>query len=129
MATNTTTDRPTPTLDARIVVRFALFLLIYPVVIFLPAGTLNWPMGWAFVAVLVGGTLISRVIVLRIHPDLAEERGNYDKKEGVAPWDRGLVQIVATIGPVAQMIVLPTLSGVAACSVWPLGSSTMIPLL
>jgi protein-S-isoprenylcysteine O-methyltransferase Ste14 len=105
MSTNTSTDRRQPAVDAKAVVRFALFVLLFPVVVFATAGTLNWLMGWAFVAVMVGGTLISRVFVLRIHPDLAEERGHYTEKEGVPTWDRVIMPLVATIGSLAELIV------------------------
>ena len=105
MVAETSVDRRKPSPDTRAVLRFALLLLVFPVLLFLPAGTLNWPMGWTFVAVLLGGTLVSRVIVLRFHPSLAEERGRFGRKEGVAPWDRVLMPVVAMVGTVAQMIV------------------------
>lgn len=106
MSANTSIDRDQPALDIKaVVVRFLLLALLYPVLLFLPAGTINWPMGWAFIFVLVGGSIISRYIVLRVSPDLAEERAHAGQKENVAGWDRVLSMVVALVGPLVMVIV------------------------
>lgn len=106
MSANMSVDRGQPALGTKVVVaRFVLLVLLYPVVLFLPAGTINWPMGWAFVVVLVGGSIISRLIVLRVSPDLAEERAHGGTKENVAGWDRALSMLVALVGPLVMMVV------------------------
>lgn len=86
-------------------VRFLLMLLLLCGVLFLAAGTLAWPMAWVYVAITLFGTLVSRLLVLRRHPDLLQERAGYAQKSDAKSWDRFLVQFVAIIGPVATQIV------------------------
>ena len=47
----------------RALVVFALFLLAVPALLFLSAGTLDWPMAWVYAGLLLGSSLISRLIV------------------------------------------------------------------
>ncbi len=86
-------------------IRFLLMLVVLCGVLFLAAGTLDWPMGWVYVAVTLFGTLASRLLVLRRHPDLLAERAGYAQKQDAKPWDRLLVQFVAVIGLMAAQIV------------------------
>lgn len=104
MSTQPTTHREQPKIEARAIVRFVVFMLLYPLIVFLSAGTLNWPLGWAYIGLLVVGTLVSRLIVLRIHPDLAEERGSMGSKAGAKNWDKWLSWLVAMVGPVFQLV-------------------------
>lgn len=86
-------------------VRFLLMLVILCGVLFLAAGTLNWPMGWVYVALTLFATLASRLLVLRRHPDLLKERASFAEKRNAKPWDAVLVQLVAVIGPMVTQIV------------------------
>jgi protein-S-isoprenylcysteine O-methyltransferase Ste14 len=48
------------------------FLLL--VVLFFPAGTVNWPMAWAFLILYLGGMLFINLWLAARHPGLARER-------------------------------------------------------
>jgi protein-S-isoprenylcysteine O-methyltransferase Ste14 len=87
------------------IVGFALYVLLLPAALFISAGTLRWPMGWAYSALLIASVLASRAIALRVNPDLLAERARYRQAEGVKGWDRVLVGLVALYGPLATCIV------------------------
>jgi protein-S-isoprenylcysteine O-methyltransferase Ste14 len=85
----------------RFLVRETLAVAMLAVVLFLPAGRLDWPMGWALVAVTslwVGGMA---VVLVAIHPDLIAER--LGPRSGTKRWDLiimgaiGLVTIVRCV--------------------------------
>lgn len=89
----------------RIALRIALALVLYPLVLFLPAGRLDWVEGWVFLALLVAlGGAGSAVLKTR-HPDLVAERARFTKGEGIEPWDRILAPAVGILGPLATYVV------------------------
>ncbi len=89
----------------RAAIRFLLMLLILCGMLFLAAGTLNWPMGWVYVAITLIGTFASRLLVFRRHPDLIRERAAFAEKQDAKPGDKILVSLSAIIGPMIAQIV------------------------
>lgn len=87
------------------VVGFALYVLLVPALLFIGAGTVNWPAAWVYVIMLLAATLGSRLIVLFRNPDLLRERSRFTQSEGTESWDRVLVPIVGLLGPMAMMAV------------------------
>ena len=85
--------------------RFAAFMLLLPMVLFIAAGRLNWVWGWVYVGIAVSFTFISRIIVIRTHPDLIAERARSLEREDVIGWDRPILFFLLLIGPLAMMIV------------------------
>ena len=73
------------------VARFLVYLLLWPLVLFLSAGRGDWGWGWIYVGLATGATVLSRLLVARKNPDLLAERGSADQKENVQPGDRLLV--------------------------------------
>jgi protein-S-isoprenylcysteine O-methyltransferase Ste14 len=76
----------------RAVVREAIGVVFVAVTLFIPAGTLNWAMGWALVglyAIWVGATAL---ILIPNNPDLLIERAT--RKKGNKTWDTVLLSIV-----------------------------------
>jgi protein-S-isoprenylcysteine O-methyltransferase Ste14 len=76
----------------RAVVREAIGVVFVAVTLFIPAGTLNWAMGWALVgiyAVWVGATAL---ILMPNNPDLLIERAT--RKKGNKTWDTVILSIV-----------------------------------
>ena len=104
---------------------FALFLLLLPAALMGSAGTADWPMGWILVALLLGSTVVSRMIVWRKFPDLLEERGRFTTVQGVKPWDRVIVRWVGLIGPLASFVV----AGLDHRNAWPPPVSVSLQVL
>jgi protein-S-isoprenylcysteine O-methyltransferase Ste14 len=89
----------------RAVVGFTLYLFIAPALLFVAAGTTDWPMAWGYVGMLLAATLGSRLIVLKRIPETLRERARFTSCEGTKTWDRFLVMVVGLFGPMATMIV------------------------
>jgi protein-S-isoprenylcysteine O-methyltransferase Ste14 len=89
----------------RVVLGFALYLLLVPALLFVSAGTIAWPMAWVYVVLLLASTLGSRLIVLRRNPDTLRERAGFTSSEGTKSWDRFLVMAVGLYGPAATFVV------------------------
>ena len=88
----------------KFVVRMTILALLFPLSLFLAAGRLDWPMGWMYVVLAVGSTVISRYLMIRQNPELFEERSTAMSREDTKSWDKFLVPIV-TLGPLVQIIV------------------------
>ncbi len=92
----------------RLVLRIVIFvLLLVPAALFIPAGRLDWGMGWVFVGVFILSTVMSRGFVMRQDPELMAERARSIERgrEGVKDWDRVLSPLVALYGPLVIWIV------------------------
>ena len=87
------------------IIGFAIYLFLAPAVLFLAAGTLDWPMAWVYVGLLLASVIGSRLVVWLRNPDALRERAQYREKEDALPGDRLLVSIVALIGPLAIALV------------------------
>jgi protein-S-isoprenylcysteine O-methyltransferase Ste14 len=76
-----------------------------PLVLFGAAGRLDWAMGWVYVGMVLFFTLASRLVVLRISPDLLAERARSLEATDAKPWDKAIVPLIAVLGPLAILIV------------------------
>jgi len=85
----------------RMIVRFLVYVVFLPFVLFIAAGRLDWTMAWVYVGIHIAFTLISRLIVYRLNPDTLVERGRSMQAEDTAVGDRLMVVIVGLIGPLA----------------------------
>jgi protein-S-isoprenylcysteine O-methyltransferase Ste14 len=103
----------------RHVLRFSIYVLITPTVLFVSAGRLDWVAGWAYAVLGIGVSLASRILVARIHPDLLAERAQSIDKEDVKSWDRLLVPLTAIYGP----LLLCAVAGLDARYSWTQGVS------
>lgn len=80
---------------AKIVIKFFALIFIFVAILFLSAGTLNWPEAWIllfFYFLFFGGSLI---LLRKNHPGLLEER--MSAKKGVKGWDRIIMGVYAII--------------------------------
>lgn len=84
---------------------FVVITALPAVILFLAAGRADWWEAWMMVGVLAVTSIGSRVILLRVHPDLAAERAQWVKSEGVKAWDKRLMPIVALYGPALMWLV------------------------
>ena len=89
----------------RALVRFVLLMLILPAMLFIAAGTINWPMGWAYCIVTIAVVTGSRMLMARTDPTLISERAGRHADDGVQEWDKKIVPIVGFFGPMLLLIV------------------------
>jgi len=68
-------------------------VIIMGAILFVSAGTLNWPMAWVILGVLF---LATAIVTLICSPDLIMERMN--KQAGAKDWDARLVRVMNLIG-------------------------------
>jgi protein-S-isoprenylcysteine O-methyltransferase Ste14 len=73
---------------ARIVIGLVLLSAIFPLMLFPFAGRWDWGVGWALVGMMAAATLLSRLLLLRVHPDLIDERASSLDAENAKPWDK-----------------------------------------
>jgi protein-S-isoprenylcysteine O-methyltransferase Ste14 len=111
MSENNAGEHPEPRAESapgitwKAALRFGIYLLMLPLVLFLAAGRLDWTMGWVYVGLSFFFTAVSRGIALRKNPDLLVERGRSLEAEDVKSWDRALVGLVALYGPLVTLVV------------------------
>ena len=105
MVSQTTPDNSTEAPNwAKFYVQLAIVALLFPVLLFLAAGRLDWGMGWVFVILIAGSTVLSRTLMVRRNPDLLAERTGALSREDTKSWDKIIVPIVE-ISPLLQVIV------------------------
>ena len=102
MTDSSKTDR---IITPRVLIVFAIYLLLSPIILFISAGTMKWSLAWVYSVTTLALTVISRVFMIRKYPDLAQERANYRNAEGVKSWDRILGALVGLYGNIAIFIV------------------------
>src|SRR5262245_30226071 len=76
---------------ARMFVRTVLFMALEAAVLFVAAGTIEWPEGWAFLAILGGSSLGIGVWLLRHDPALLAERMGPMVQPRQVPWDKAVM--------------------------------------
>ena len=74
----------------------------FSALLFAAAGTAAWPAAWAYLAVITTVLAAYAVIVVRLHPDLIEERRRppADAKQ----WDKPLAALVGVAGPIVLLL-------------------------
>ena len=86
----------------RWLLRIAIFVLIFAASLFLSAGSLAWPMAWAYVGLLVADKVVAALVLIPRHPELLADRA---RSEGPRDLDRFLAAIMALYGPVLTLVV------------------------
>jgi len=89
-------------LTAQIVGMFVVFALV----LFLAAGTVFWPAGWAFLVLFFGFTVALSRWLLRNNPGLLTERMTGIGKPDQKTWDK-LFFVVANVFFLAWLVVMP----------------------
>ena len=101
----------------RVLLRLMAFVLVLAAILFFAAGRLDWLMGWIYMAMYAGVTVMATQAV-PLDPELVAERTQI--KEGVKEWDKRLTVIGSVLYPLAILIV----AGLDVRSGWP----PLIPL-
>lgn len=63
----------------RSLVSLAFVLVVMGLLLFLSAGTLNWPLGWWFAASFVGSVLVSMLALWRLNPEIFAARSRVQR--------------------------------------------------
>ena len=82
LATAEGVNPPTPRMTWPILRRFGQvigYLLLWAAVLFASAGSLHWPRAWVYLALYVGGLVVTVVFVLRANPEVIVARGRRHK--------------------------------------------------
>ncbi len=91
--------------SAKAVLGFAAYLLLAPLVLLLAGGEAAWFAAWAYTVLAIVAVIGSRLIALKVSPEMLVERSRAGEVQGVPAWDRMLVFIVALAGPLATVLV------------------------
>ena len=76
----------------RSLVALVVTLLIMGVLLFVPAGTLNWPLAWWFVGAFLVSTLIAVAVVWRVNPEIFVARSRI--QPGTKAWDYFFIALI-----------------------------------
>lgn len=85
---------------SRVVIQLLVTFLVIIVLLFVPAGTLDWPQAWWLTVVLLGSMVMAIVYVMRVNPDVIAARQKFG--EGTKGWDLFIVTL-AIVGIVAVL--------------------------
>lgn len=75
-----------------ILVRWIVLTFLFAILIFLPAGTLNWPEGWLLLGMYTAGSLVIGSWMMKNDPDWLAERFAF-KTSGMG-WDQALLSLI-----------------------------------
>ena len=107
MNTNTSVEQPghqseTTRNVVRYLVREAMGLLMLAAMLFLPAGRLDWVMGWVLVGIMFLWANTTALVLILRNPELIAER--IGPKKGAKTWDTVLLSIIG-LATIARCIV------------------------
>lgn len=74
------------------------FLVILAAILFLSAGTFDWPEGWVCLGLTAAIILVDAVILLLTNPALLAERS--ERREGTKSWDIWLAPLAVLVFPI-----------------------------
>jgi protein-S-isoprenylcysteine O-methyltransferase Ste14 len=87
------------------IVQAAFGLVGYGLILFLPAGRLDWIWGWGLLGVLTAFMAAHPLILVPINPELLAERGKGIWDEGVKAWDKWVASLAGGVMPVTSWVI------------------------
>ncbi|MFQ6087822.1 MAG: methyltransferase family protein [Candidatus Methanofastidiosia archaeon] len=88
------------------ILRFIAFVLLFPMVLMIAAGNLNWVMGWIYVLISITFAFASRIIMIYRNPELILERAKSLEAEDAKGWDKAFLLFGGMLGPLVAFIVI-----------------------
>jgi len=79
----------------RIILQLLGTVFLFPFIPLILSGNWGWWEAWVNVIIIIGGFVVSRLMVNRRHPDLIAERARFLQHEDAKPWDKALAPLVA----------------------------------
>lgn len=76
----------------RSLVSLAFVIVVMGLILFLPTGTVNWPLGWAFMAAFVAAVLVSIAALWRLNPEIFVARSGIQR--GTKPLDYVFISLI-----------------------------------
>jgi protein-S-isoprenylcysteine O-methyltransferase Ste14 len=77
--------------------QIAGMFLVFAMALFLPAGTLAWAAGWAFMIMFFSFTVAASIWLFKQNPDLLKERMEGLSKADEKSWDKVLMTVIAIV--------------------------------
>jgi len=74
-------------------------MVLVGAMLFVAAGTVAWPMGWAYLGVFVAGMALLAFVVVPRSPEMIAERMSAAKQREAKGWDRWFVVAIAVVLP------------------------------
>jgi protein-S-isoprenylcysteine O-methyltransferase Ste14 len=86
-------------------VAFAVIILVSSSLLFIAAGTINWPAAWIYTGISLFVALGGRALAAMRSPDLLAERARSIDMADAKSWDRKLVPFIGILGPIVINVV------------------------
>jgi protein-S-isoprenylcysteine O-methyltransferase Ste14 len=102
--------------------------LVFAVLLFVPAGRLNWELGWIYVGIVVVYVTVNWACLLRWNPELIERRMRFG--EGTKTWDKVWAVLYAPVLVAVYVVAgLEARDGVSSLpeAAWLLGLAIFVP--
>lgn len=93
---------PAPMSPVAGAIRLVAGTAAFAALLFVTAGTVAWPAAWAYLVTISAVMAVYAVIIVRLHPELIEERRN--PPADAKSWDKPFVVIVGMVGPVVFLL-------------------------
>ncbi len=115
---------PTPVIFFAILVMVGVFALL----LFLPAGRLDWPLAWVYVGIVLVYVALNWALLHHYNPELIDRRMHFGK--GTKKWDKVWAVLFAPIMYAVYVVAgLEARDGLMSMpiAVWPLGFALFVP--
>lgn len=89
-------------LVARYAIRETMGIVVMGVALFWSAGRIDWWPAWGAIAVMLGWSTATAVVIFRSNPDLLAER--LGPRQGAKPWDTAIMSIVGLVQLVRYIV-------------------------
>jgi protein-S-isoprenylcysteine O-methyltransferase Ste14 len=82
---------------------FALFFTFIPLIV---SGDYYWIEGWTLAILSIVVSILSRILAAHKNPDIIQERANFTGAEGIKPWDKKIVPMIAFYMPLINYLII-----------------------
>lgn len=122
------TDSPAPIPTALVCLAVAAMVLVFAALVFVPAGRLDWTLGWIYLSLVVANLVTTWICLVRWNPVLIERRMRFGK--GTKSWDKVWAMLYAPVVIALHAVAgLEARDGVSSLpeAAWLLGLGIFVP--